>query len=146
VGSGFRTGDRPNHQGVDLIAARNTVIRTASAGRVVFADCDNGTGNCNVDGSPQTSGCGWFVEVLHADGIASRYCHMVRKPDVTDRQTVEAGDPLGLVGTSGHSSGPHLHFEIHHNINCGNTRCGLSSRNAINPVDWMRKVGAPLSE
>jgi murein DD-endopeptidase MepM/ murein hydrolase activator NlpD len=146
VGSGFRTGDRPNHQGVDLIAARNTVIRAASAGQVVFADCDDGTGNCNVDGSPQTRGCGWFVEVLHADGIASRYCHMVRKPDITDGQTVKAGDPLGLVGTSGHSSGPHLHFEIHHNIICGNTRCGLRSHNAINPIDWMRKAGAPLGE
>jgi murein DD-endopeptidase MepM/ murein hydrolase activator NlpD len=147
VGSGFRTPDRPRHQGVDMMAARNTVIRAASAGKVVWANCDASTGNCDVDGSIDNSrGCGWFVEILHADGIASRYCHMIRKPDVTNGQTVKAGDPLGLVGSSGHSSGPHLHFEIHHNITCGNTRCGLSSTNAISPIDWMKKVGAPLGD
>ena len=144
VGDGFRPPSRPTHQGVDLIAKRYTVIRAVSAGKVVWAGCDGDTGNCDVDGSPQTGGCGWFVEVLHAGAIASRYCHMVRKPDVNYGQHVNAGDPLGLVGTSGHSSGPHLHFEIHHDVTCGATRCRLSKQNAQDPVFFMKQVGAPL--
>ncbi len=146
VGSGFRTPDRPDHQGVDLIAPRNTVIRAASGGRVVFADCDNDTGNCNIDGSPQTPGCGWFVEILHASGVATRYCHMVQKPAVSYGQTVKAGDEIGLVGTSGHSSGTHLHYEVHKNVSCGQTRCSLTRNNATDPVTFMREVGAPLGE
>ncbi|MEU7906420.1 M23 family metallopeptidase [Actinoplanes sp. NPDC049118] len=111
--SGFRRPSRPKHQGVDLGAKRYTVIRAASAGKVVWADCDDDTGNCDIDGSPSTGGCGYFVEILHAGGVATRYCHMVRKPDVAYGQHVNAGQPIGLVGTSGHSSGPHLHFEVH---------------------------------
>lgn len=143
--SGFRTPERPTHQGDDLGAKRYTVIHAASAGKVVWAGCDNDTGNCNVDGNPDTTrGCGWFVEILHNGKIATRYCHMVRRPDVTYGQHVNAGDPLGLVGSSGHSSGPHLHFEVHTNVTCGRTRCGLTPSNAINPEVFMRNVGAPL--
>jgi murein DD-endopeptidase MepM/ murein hydrolase activator NlpD len=143
--SGFRTGSRPNHQGVDLGASRNTVIRAASAGRVVFADCDGDTGNCNIDGSTSTPGCGWFVEILHDGGIATRYCHMVRRPNVRYDQHVNAGDPIGVVGTSGHSSGPHLHFEVHINVTCGATRCSLTKSNAIAPAPFMQQHGAALA-
>lgn len=144
--SGFRTADRPHHQGVDLGAKRNTVIRAASGGEVVWAGCDNDTGNCDIDGSVHTPGCGWFVEILHAGKIATRYCHMVRQPDVTDGQQVKPGDPIGLVGTSGHSSGPHLHFEVHTQVTCGATRCRLSSENAINAAPFMTQHGAPIDD
>jgi murein DD-endopeptidase MepM/ murein hydrolase activator NlpD len=144
--SGFRTSERPKHQGVDLGAKRYTVIRAASAGKVVWANCDDDTGNCNVDGSPTTPGCGWFVEILHSGKIGTRYCHMVRRPDVAYGQHVNAGDALGLVGTSGHSSGPHLHFEVHTGVTCGRTRCRLTSSNATNPEVFMRNVGAQLGE
>ncbi len=146
IGSRFRPPDRPTHQGVDLMAARNTVIRAVSAGRVVFAGCDTDTGNCNVDGSPNTPGCGWFVEVIHTGGIGTRYCHMIRQPQVALGQHVMAGTVLGLVGTSGHSSGPHLHYEIHHNVTCDANRCALTSSNAEDPVPFMNNVGAPLGQ
>ncbi|GAA3952047.1 M23 family metallopeptidase [Actinoplanes auranticolor] len=142
--SGFRTAERPNHQGVDLGAGRNTVIRAAAAGQVVFADCDDDTGNCDIDGSPSTEGCGWFVEVIHAGRVATRYCHMVRRPSVRDGQHVNAGDPIGLVGTSGRSSGEHLHFEVHTDVTCGATRCRLSRGNAIDAPTFMAARGAPL--
>lgn len=149
---GFRTASRPTHQGDDLGAKRNTVIRAAAAGKVVFAGCDDDTGNCDIDGeldahgTPTTLGCGYFVEILHAGQIATRYCHMVRPPDVTYGQHVNAGQPIGLVGSSGHSSGPHLHFEVHTGVTCGATRCRLTSANAIEPSAWMRDHGAPLGE
>jgi hypothetical protein len=146
VGSGFRSPERPTHQGVDLSTNRYTVIRAAAAGRIVFADCDNDTPNCNIDGHPKSSGCGWFVEILHAGDIATRYCHMVRRPDVRYGQHVNAGQSIGLVGSSGRSSGPHLHFEVHLDVGCGQTRCQLISANATNPVRFMRDAGAPLGQ
>src|SRR5439155_24447371 len=116
--SGFRTPDRPDHYGVDLGAARNTPILAASAGVVVVAKCNVPDGySCNVDGSPAIGGCGWYVDIRHAGGIITRYCHMGRQPEVRVGQTVAAGQLIGYVGSSGNSSGPHLHFEVHVNGN-----------------------------
>jgi murein DD-endopeptidase MepM/ murein hydrolase activator NlpD len=144
--SDFRTRERPTHQGVDLGSDRNDVIRAAAAGKVVYADCDGSTGNCDVDGSPDHSGCGWFVEILHADDVATRYCHMVRRPSVRYGQQVQAGDPIGLTGSSGRSSGPHLHYEVHLDVSCGKTRCQLRPYNATDPVEFMKKMGAALGK
>ncbi|MEV6925533.1 M23 family metallopeptidase [Dactylosporangium sp. NPDC051485] len=132
------------HAGVDLQANRYDVIVAAAAGTVVHVTCDQSTGNCDIDGSPQKKGCGWYVDISHGNGIATRYCHMVRKPDVVDGQAVTAGQPIGVVGTSGRSSGPHLHFEIHKGVVCGPVRCGLDKDNSIDPAVFMRDNGAPL--
>jgi hypothetical protein len=107
ITSGFRTADRPNHQGVDLGAPRNTVIRAASAGRIVWAGCDPTTGTCDIDGSINTAGCGWYVEIQHAANVATRYCHMIRKPEVTtgqnhcDINTTNAIDPVPYMQNVG---------------------------------------------
>jgi murein DD-endopeptidase MepM/ murein hydrolase activator NlpD len=135
---GFRTAARPEHDGVDLPHARFTPIRAASAGTVVTVRCNASTPSCDVDGSTSTTGCGWYVEVRHAADVVTRYCHMVRQPEVTVGQKVAIGDVLGFVGTSGHSSGPHLHFEVH--LGYPATRA-----NAVDPVEFMAKVGAPLT-
>jgi murein DD-endopeptidase MepM/ murein hydrolase activator NlpD len=135
--SGFRTAERPDHNGVDLAAARYTPIRAASTGTVIVARCDASTGDCDRDGSPQTPGCGWFVDIQHARGVLTRYCHLVHQPLVAAGQEVTAGQVIGLVGTSGHSSGPHLHFEVHQ----GGDR---SAAGAVDPVAFMQSVGAPL--
>jgi murein DD-endopeptidase MepM/ murein hydrolase activator NlpD len=140
VGSGFRTADRPTHQGVDLIVGRYTVIHAASSGVVSVVKCDEdhrGRRTCDVDGFPGKGGCGWMVEIQHAGNIMTRYCHMVERPAVTVGQRVVAGQRLGRVGTSGNSSGPHLHFEVHLN----NDR---RSAGAINPVPFMEQQGVPL--
>ncbi|MEU4216039.1 peptidoglycan DD-metalloendopeptidase family protein [Actinoplanes sp. NPDC026623] len=132
--SGFRTTSRPAHDGVDLGASRYTPIRAAAAGRVVKVVCNVSAGTCDVDGSLRITGCGWYVEILHAGDIVTRYCHMVRRPSVTVGQSVARGAILGYVGTSGNSSGPHLHFEVH----TGNP---ATSANAIDPIPFMRTHG-----
>lgn len=146
VGSGYGQRDGRLHAGVDLIAPRYNVIRAASAGEVVWVACDRKTGNCDVDGSKNAEGCGWYVDIRHANGIATRYCHMVRRPDVTDGQQVTAGQPIGLVGTSGHSSGTHLHYEVHRDVPCNTDRCTLNGANSTDPVPFMAGVGVSLGE
>jgi murein DD-endopeptidase MepM/ murein hydrolase activator NlpD len=74
---------------------------------------------------------------MHAANIVTRYCHMVTRPMVTVGMTVTAGQQIGLSGSSGNSSGPHVHFEVHENGD-------QSGRGAVNPVPYMEKVGAPL--
>jgi murein DD-endopeptidase MepM/ murein hydrolase activator NlpD len=137
VVSAFRTSQRPTHNGVDLGASRNTKIRAASSGVVIISKCD--VGNCNVDGSPTTPGCGWFVDILHANQMITRYCHMVRQPLVRVGDLVTVGQIIGDVGTSGNSSGPHLHFEVH-------VDGDRSGRGAIDPVTFMAGRGAALGQ
>jgi murein DD-endopeptidase MepM/ murein hydrolase activator NlpD len=140
VGSGFRSPSRPTHQGVDLIVGKHSPIYAAASGVVSVMKCDedrNGRQSCNVDGHPGKGGCGWMVEVVHAGNVMTRYCHMVERPAVSVGQQVAAGDIIGRVGSSGNSSGPHLHFEVHLN----NDR---TSRGAVNPVPFMQRQGSPL--
>jgi murein DD-endopeptidase MepM/ murein hydrolase activator NlpD len=134
---GFRTVTRPRHDGVDLPHARNTPIVSVAAGTVVTVRCNASTPSCDVDGSPTTTGCGWYVEVRHRGDVVTRYCHLVRRPEVAVGDVVTAGQLLGHVGTSGHSSGPHLHFEVHLGY-------PAARANAVDPVAFMQHVGAPL--
>lgn len=139
--SGFRTAERPTHDGVDLGAPKGTTIHAAAAGVVSQVLCNASLGgssySCDVDGSPSVMGCGWYVEVTHAAGVVTRYCHMLVKPDVFIGQKVVAGQPIGISGTSGNSSGPHLHFEVHLNND-------LNSSGAVDPGVFMQQRGAPL--
>jgi murein DD-endopeptidase MepM/ murein hydrolase activator NlpD len=141
VWSGFRTSSRPTHQGVDLGASRGTPIRAAAAGVVITSKCNaslnGGYYSCDRDGSPRVRGCGWYVDIRHAGQVITRYCHMGARPLVSVGQNVNAGEVLGFVGSSGRSSGPHLHFEVHLNGD-------RSARGAVNPVTFMNEVGAPL--
>jgi murein DD-endopeptidase MepM/ murein hydrolase activator NlpD len=132
------------HAGADLGAGRDIPIRAAAAGVVDTSQCDSSTGNCDVDGSPSTKGCGWYVDLRHASNVVTRYCHMVSQPQVRRGQAVAAGQVIGFVGTSGHSSGPHLHFEVHLNVPGGPGHADGS--NAVDPEPFMRAQGAPLGE
>jgi murein DD-endopeptidase MepM/ murein hydrolase activator NlpD len=135
--SQFRPPQRPGHDGIDIAASRGTPIHAASSGLVITAICNASTGNCDVDGSPSVLGCGWYVEILHADEVITRYCHMWSRPLVAVGQMVQVGQPIGRVGSSGNSSGPHLHFEVHLNRE-------LDSRGAIDPSPFMAAKGASL--
>ena len=135
--SGFRTTSRPAHDGVDLGATRNTPIRAATAGTVIRVVCNVSKGSCDVDGSSALRGCGWYVEVQHEGGLVTRYCHMVRRPAVNVGQSVPRGAILGYVGTSGSSSGPHLHFEVH-------AGAPATRENAVDPIAFFKARGLAI--
>jgi len=85
------------HAGVDLGAAAGTPIVAAADGKVVSAGWAGGYGR--------------LVAVLHAGGIETKYGHMSRIAAYPGEQ-VRRGDVIGYVGSSGLSTGPHLHFEV----------------------------------
>ena len=89
------------HAGVDWAAPTGTAIHAAFSGKVTYRDVRGGYGN--------------FIELTHKDGITSRYAHMHEYADgIQLGSVVQAGDLIGYVGTTGLSTGPHLHFEIRH--------------------------------
>lgn len=136
---GFRTANNPSHIGVDIMSFNGTPIHAASAGTVTEVICNIEAGHsCDQAGSASIGGCGWYVKIQHPGGIATLYCHMVRKALVQPGQQVTAGQIIGYVGTSGNSSAPHLHFEVH--INAPPT----GPQNAIDPLPFMRTHGAPI--
>jgi len=115
----------------------------ASAGTVTVVTCqaiapDGSDYGCDRDGSPTIKGCGWYLEIQHGAGIVTRYCHMLTRPAVAEGQPVVAGQVIGVVGSSGHSSGPHLHYEVHEGAH--------SSATATDPVPFMAARCAPLGE
>jgi len=143
VTSGFRTPARPGHDGVDIMARKGTPIHAAASGVVIRVECNaHLTGgrpySCDVDGDPvNVRGCGWYAEVLHVDTTVTRSCHMVRRPYVQVGQQVAVGQVIGLVGSSGHSSGPHLHLETH-------LERPATAANAVDPVAFFAARGIDL--
>lgn len=100
------------HKGIDMSAAMGTPVYATKAGV------------CSVPG--MHSSYGNYVTIDHGEGLTSRYAHM-SSVVVADGQVVEAGEIIGFVGSTGNSSGPHLHFEIRINdnpINPMNTELG----------------------
>ncbi|MEV1321259.1 M23 family metallopeptidase [Micromonospora arborensis] len=138
--SGFRTDSRPGHDGVDIAAAKGTPIHAAASGLVIRVVCnahlrDGSPYSCDVDGHPVTVlGCGWYVELRHPDSTVTRYCHMLRRPFVHVGQQVAVGQVIGQVGSSGHSSGPHLHLETH-------TGEPATESNAVDPIGFFASRG-----
>jgi murein DD-endopeptidase MepM/ murein hydrolase activator NlpD len=108
-GFGMRWGRL--HAGIDLAAPTGTPIYAASAGVVLDAGCTSP--RCDIPGSLDMPGCGLRVNINHGGGIVTRYCHAVALM-VTAGEQVTAGQVIGWVGSTGNSSGPHLHFEVHH--------------------------------
>ena len=89
------------HEGVDMSAPTNTPIYAARSGKVTVA-------------SYQDGGAGYYVNINHGDGYSSIYMHMTRYI-VSKGQYVEQGQVIGYVGSTGLSTGPHLHFGISKN-------------------------------
>ncbi len=82
-------------------------------GRVSFAGINGTLGGrtpSNPDG-PMGTGGGWMVKLDHGDGWETLYLHMLERPVVETGQSVTRGQLLGKVGSTGKSSGPHLHYE-----------------------------------
>lgn len=89
------------HQGVDLATSQGTPIYAAKSGKVTNA-------------SFQAGGAGYYVSINHGDGFTSVYMHMTHFI-VSPGQYVTTGQVIGYVGSTGASTGPHLHFGIAYN-------------------------------
>lgn len=131
------------HAGVDIVGAniRGEPIRAAADATVIRVVCNTDSDNCDRDGYPGAGGCGWYADLRHPGNVVTRYCHMVQRPSVQEGQSIPAGTIIGFVGSSGNSSGPHLHFEVHINVADGER---ISFANAVDPVPFMAAQQAPL--
>jgi murein DD-endopeptidase MepM/ murein hydrolase activator NlpD len=105
------------HEGVDFGAPYGAPIVAIGDGVVVASGLLG-----------EESGYGLITIVEHADGLYSAYAHQ-SATTVSPGQRVHAGQVIGYVGSSGHSFGPHLHFEIRTTLHGGQ----------INPVGWFHK-------
>ena len=85
------------HEGQDIDAAYGTPVEASAPGRVIIAGRQRGYGN--------------VVYIDHGAGLSTRYGHL-SQIDVTVGQTVTRGQTIGLVGSTGRSTGPHLHYEV----------------------------------
>ena len=61
------------------------------------------------------SAFGWLVKIDHGAGLSTWYAHMREAPTVADGQRIDAGEHIGNVGSTGKSTGPHLHIEVRRN-------------------------------
>ncbi len=109
-GYGWRWGRM--HRGIDLASNVGTPIKAARNGRVVFSGWHDG-------------GYGYLVTLQHPDGSRSLYAHNSRLM-VSSGQEVRQGTVIALMGSTGRSTGPHLHFEIH-----------PPGASAVNPLNFL---------
>lgn len=101
------------HSGIDLAAPAGTPVLAPLPALAA-------TGS-------QPGSCGDFVRLDHGGGLVTLYCHLSRVL-VSPGQLVMAGDRIGEVGSSGNSTGPHLHFEVH------------SGGGLLDPAAWLRQL------
>jgi murein DD-endopeptidase MepM/ murein hydrolase activator NlpD len=106
----------PGHDGIDIGVPLGTPVLAAAAGTVAFAGVESGYGN--------------HIEVRHADGTVTTYSHL-STIDVAVDQPVQAGQQIAHSGNTGHSTGPHLHFEVK-----------LGGTAFTDPIAWLRSRGA----
>ncbi|MDQ0685457.1 murein DD-endopeptidase MepM/ murein hydrolase activator NlpD [Streptomyces achromogenes] len=113
------------HSGQDFAVPSGTKVMAAHGGTVVKAG-GNGAGDGPAYGNA--------VVIKHANGVYSQYAHLSRI-DVKIGQVVKTGQKIALSGSTGNSSGPHLHFEIRTTANYGS---------AINPVTFLHSKGVKV--
>ncbi|MEU2287661.1 M23 family metallopeptidase [Streptomyces sp. NPDC013178] len=108
------------HTGQDFAVPIGTPVRAVGAGRVVRVACGGAFG----------------IEIVlrHADGYYTQYAHLAAVT-VDQHQNVTAGQWIGQSGTSGNSTGPHLHFEV---------RVTPGTGSAVDPVPWLKARGVPV--
>lgn len=110
-------GRRAFHGGIDFRAPTGTRINATADGKVVVAGRNGGYGN--------------MVEIKHANGLTTRYAHLSRI-FVKSGQSVVAGQKIGASGSTGRSTGPHLHYEVR------------TGGKPINPIGYLN-AGSRLS-
>jgi murein DD-endopeptidase MepM/ murein hydrolase activator NlpD len=108
------TGVRAFHEGMDFMAETGTPAHAAAGGMVIYSDLHSQYGN--------------MVEIDHGNGLITRYAHLSKRL-VKNGDVVLSGGVVGAVGSTGRSTGPHLHFEVREN--------GAP----LNPVRFLRLPG-----
>lgn len=108
------------HYGTTIQGATVRAVREGTVSWVQEWDGVTKTGNQSY---------GHCVKINHYDGTYTLYAHMLDKPTLSEGQYVAQGHPLGQVGTSGNTTGPHLHFEVYQGVNL------------VNPLPYL--TGAP---
>lgn len=93
----FTNRGREMHSGVDLKGSTGDPVKATATGKVTFAGYDGDYG--------------YVVKVKHQNGYETRYAHL-SKTKVKQGQSIDAGKTIGLLGSTGRSTGPHLHYEI----------------------------------
>ncbi|QDP98588.1 M23 family metallopeptidase [Microlunatus elymi] len=117
------------HTGLDFAAPIGTEVRAAEAGIITHA----GYGNA-------TTWAGQYITIKHADDTSTLYAHLSRI-DVHQSQSVATGKPIGAVGVTGRSFGPHLHFEVYPE--------GVSPGDiyrAVDPKEWLERRGVQFED
>jgi murein DD-endopeptidase MepM/ murein hydrolase activator NlpD len=94
------TGQLAMHEGIDFSADLGTAVVAAAPGLVMRSEWDPNFGN--------------VIEIKHAENFMTRYAHL-NKRLVSHNSHVQGGSRIGEVGSTGRSTGPHLHYEIFHN-------------------------------
>jgi murein DD-endopeptidase MepM/ murein hydrolase activator NlpD len=106
-----------DHTGQDFAAPMGTPVRSVGAGEIISAHYSGPYGN--------------RIIVRHDDGTETWYCHLSAFEHTGGR--VRSGEVIGYVGSTGNSTGPHLHFEV---------RPG--GGDPIDPLPWLRQLGLPI--
>ncbi len=131
-GFGYRrdpfNGRGAMHAGIDFKGAIGSPIFAAAGGRVTFAGPKSGYGNA--------------IEITHGNGMLTRYAHLSRI-GVKVGQQVTAGTTIGGLGSTGRSTGPHLHFEVRINDRAVNPRPFLEA--APDVLKEVRRTGTDRS-
>jgi murein DD-endopeptidase MepM/ murein hydrolase activator NlpD len=128
-GFGYRhdpfNGHGAMHSGIDFKGSMGSPIFAAAEGRVSFAGVKSGYGK--------------VIEITHGNGILTRYAHLSRIDVVVD-QAVAAGATIGGLGSTGRSTGPHLHYEVRINGRAVNPRPFLEAASHV--LTEVRRTGA----
>ena len=111
-------GGRHQHMGVDLAGPVGTPVHATADGVVGRADW--------------FSGYGLYIALEHGGELETRYGHMSRL-NVAAGQIVHKGDVIGYIGTTGRTTGPHLHYEVR------------IAGTAVNPIPYMQGDGSALA-
>ncbi len=110
------------HRGIDIADNSLPNILAAAGGKIIFAGC---AGYCPALGSTYGgSSYGWAIQIDHGNGYTTWYAHL-KNIYVRTGQSVSAGQSIGQMGSTGRSTGPHLHFEL---------RKGAAYGTQINPL------------
>lgn len=117
ISQGFgKTEWSANHTGIDYLCPAGTPILASEAGNVFFAGWKPG-------------GYGYTVFIQHPDSMVTIYEHLLKDIPVTVGQSVQRGQVIGYSGSTGNSTGPHLHFEMRD-----------ASGQAVNPMRYLHSV------